>query len=97
MIMKRSGADLSKPYMRSISFTSSGSRPCAPRYCEPATATSPPPPEMRPVAPPEAASKPSSLAIICSTGPPGAAWMMMKLISRMPNRVGTISSRRRRI
>src|SRR3990167_1277424 len=48
---------------------------------------------MRLVAP----SKPSSLAIICSTGPPGAAWMMMKLISRMPNSVGMISNRRRKI
>jgi len=37
------------------------------------------------------------LAIICSTGPPGAAWMIKKLISKMPNNVGTISSSRRKI
>ncbi|OTH74418.1 hypothetical protein CAZ03_33915, partial [Pseudomonas aeruginosa] len=28
-------------------------------------------------------------------GPPGAAWTMAKLISRMPSRVGRISARRR--
>jgi len=48
---------------------------------------------MRLVAP----SKPSSLAIICSTGPPGAAWMITKLISKMPSNVGMISSSRRKI
>jgi hypothetical protein len=34
-------------------------------------------------------------AIICSTGPPGAAWMITKFTSMIPNRVGIISSRRR--
>jgi hypothetical protein len=34
---------------------------------------------------------------ICSTGPPGAAWMMMKLMTMMPSRVGTISISRRKM
>ena len=36
-------------------------------------------------------------ASICSTGPPGAAWMMKKLTTMMPIRVGTTSIRRRRM
>jgi hypothetical protein len=36
-------------------------------------------------------------ASICSTGPPGAAWMMTKLTTMMPNSVGTTSIRRRRM
>ena len=82
------------PYASNRDYQAPGGYP---RELELLAATSLPPPEIRPVAPPAAASNPSSLAIICSTGPPGAAWMMMKLISRMPKRVGMISSRRRRI
>jgi hypothetical protein len=36
-------------------------------------------------------------AITCSTGPPGANWMTMKEMAMMPNSVGTMSSRRRRM
>jgi hypothetical protein len=40
---------------------------------------------------------PVDWAMICSTGPPGANWTRMKLMTMMPNRVGTMSSRRRRM
>ena len=39
---------------------------------------------------------PVAWAIACSTGPPGANWTMMKLITMIPNSVGAISSSRRR-
>ena len=39
-------------------------------------------------------SLPVSCAIMRSTGPPGANWMMTKLISMMPIIVGTISKSR---
>ncbi len=84
----------------------SGSSPCAPRYFEgadmspgtpcarPPTPISPPPPLIRAVAD---TSVPASWAIRRSTGPPGANWTMMKVISMMPTMVGMISSTRRRI
>ena len=37
-------------------------------------------------------SVPEICAITRSTGPPGANWMMAKLISMIPNRVGMIRS-----
>ena len=52
---------------------------------------SPWPPPMRAVA---ETSVPVSCAITRSTGPPGANWMMAKLISMIPNSVGMISSMR---
>ncbi len=56
-------------------------------------ATSPPaPPPTRAVASP---AVPLIRARVCSTGPPGAAWMMTKFTSMIPNSVGTISSSRR--
>ncbi len=42
-----------------------------------------------------AAPCPVNCAMICSTGPPGAVWMMTKLMSMIANSVGIISSRRR--
>src|SRR4029079_2492706 len=41
-------------------------------------------------------SRPVSCAMMRSTGPPGANWMMAKLISMMPKSVGMISNRRLR-
>ncbi len=43
------------------------------------------------------AAVPVTWAITCSTGPPGANCTMTKLITMMPSRVGTISSRRRKM
>jgi len=51
-------------------------------------------PEKRSVASTEV---PWICASICSTGPPGAAWMMKKLTTMMPIRVGTTSISRRRM
>jgi hypothetical protein len=51
-----------------------------------------PPPESLSVA---LTASPCSFAIICSTGPPGAIWMIMKLTVIIPIRVGTTSSKRR--
>ena len=83
----------------------SGSSPCAPRYFEVTASTPEPPcarprlpksppgePEMREVAP---VSAPVSLAITCSTGPPGANCTTTNATSMMPNMVGTMNSRRR--
>ena len=103
MWRKRSSGGLSKPYSFSSRSISSGSRPRAPRYllvsarCEMSNwlsvPTSPgPAPEMRAVAP---TALPVSSAIACSTGPPGAIWMIAKLITMIANSVGMISSRRR--
>ena len=84
----------------------SGSRPCAPRYfevvspapwlicvCVEVVSPSPWPPLMRAVAD---TSVPLIWAMMRSTGPPGANWTMAKLMSMIPNRVGTIRSRRLR-
>ena len=79
----------------------SGSSPCAPRYFEVTTSAAPwpscawlpldsaslPPPPMRWTM---EESRPVSCAMMRSTGPPGANWMMTKLISMMPNSVGMI-------
>jgi hypothetical protein len=51
-------------------------------------------PEKRSVAP---TAVPSSLASICSTGPPGAACTMKKFSTMMPNSVGITRARRRRM
>ena len=49
---------------------------------------------------PRVESAPLEPLIICSMmrsmGPPGASWTIMKLITMMPNSVGTISASRRR-
>ena len=52
----------------------------------------PPAPVTRAVA---STAVPRARAIITSTGPPGAAWMMTKFTSMIPNSVGTISTTRR--
>ena len=49
-------------------------------------------PEMREVAP---VSAPVSLAITCSTGPPGANCTTTKATSMMPNMVGIMNRMRR--
>src|SRR5262245_28323817 len=83
----------------------SGSRPCAPRYfeltasiceppCTPRELKSPCEPETRDVAP---VSEPDSWAMTRSTGPPGANCTTRNDTSRIPNRVGIISNRRRTI
>src|SRR5262249_34262042 len=83
----------------------SGSRPWAPRYfelpasiweppCIPRVPKSPCEPETRDVAP---VSEPDSCAMTRSTGPPGANCTTTNDTSRIPKRVGTISSRRRTI
>ena len=102
MVKKRSTGGRSKPYMRSISRTNSGSRPRAPRYREvrsppaPPTVSPPPVPEIRDVTstPGPMSASPIS-ARSCSTGPPGATWMMTKLRTMIPNRVGIMNSTRR--
>ncbi len=84
----------------------SGSRPCAPRYFE-VTASAVPWPNWDPGAWPRMPSPPPppicwlielsvpvSLAMICSTGPPGANCTIVKLISMMPIIVGTMRSAR---
>ncbi|MNC50027.1 hypothetical protein D3C75_992450 [compost metagenome] len=84
----RSGADLSKPYWRLMSSISLGSRPRLARELACRVST------LAPGAPPP---MPCKRAIACSTGPPGAAWTMTKLTSRMISKVGTISNSRRRM
>ena len=42
-----------------------------------------------------ATPSPLNWAINWSTGPPGAAWMTMKLMIMIPSRVGMMSNRRR--
>ena len=81
----------------------SGSRPCAPRYFDeasPPLSSSPPLPAIAAAARDAVAGSPPwpvSLAITCSTGPPGANWMTAKEIAMIPSIVGIISSMRRRI
>ena len=53
---------------------------------------------MSPWPPPMRAVADTSVPVICaitrSTGPPGANWMMAKLISMIPNMVGMMSRMR---
>ena len=97
MVRKRSGKGLSKPKRTSSSAMKSGSRPCAPRYLPPKASLLPvlervslvPVRVTRPVM---SAPTPVSCEMICSTGPPGATWMITKLITMIANSVGIISS-----
>jgi hypothetical protein len=50
-------------------------------------------PARRP-APRRRPRSPGNCATICSTGPPGTNWITTNVMSRTPNRVGIISSRR---
>ena len=74
-----------------LKLASTPDPPCA----RPRLPKSPPgEPEMREVAP---VSAPVSLAITCSTGPPGANCTTTNATSMMPNIVGTMNNRRRMI
>ena len=86
----------------------SGSSPRAPRYLlvtadDAASACAaegeapvsvPPPPPNRLVG---ATLVPVTSAMICSTGPPGATWMIRKLTTMIPISVGIIRNSRRTI
>ena len=85
----------------------SGSSPCAPRYLDVMLSPAPwpicdwlPLPMVSRAPPPSRSeidvSVPVSLAIICSTGPPGANCTITKLISMMPSIVGMMRSSRLR-
>lgn len=93
MIMKCLGVDLLKLYMCLIFFISFGFRFCVLWYCELVMVILLLLLEMCLVVLLEVVLKFFSLVIICFIGLLGVVWMMMKLISRMLNRVGMISSR----